>query len=44
MDSIRHRRLRFESALTFPEQAERFQREDHESIQGLVEPDELDVT
>ena len=27
MDSIRHRRLRFEPALTFPEQATRFQRE-----------------
>jgi len=44
VDSIGHRRLRLESEFTFPEQAERFQREGHESIQGLVEPDELDVT
>jgi hypothetical protein len=44
VDSIGHRRLRLKPEFTFPEQAERFQREGHESIQGPVEPDELDVT
>ena len=35
MDSIRHRRLRFESAFTFPERAARFQREQDRSKEPL---------
>jgi hypothetical protein len=43
VDSIGHRRLRPESAFTFPEKAARFQREGYEPVQRPVEPDELDV-
>jgi hypothetical protein len=34
--SIGHRRLRPESAFTFPEQTARFQRESHEPVQNLL--------
>jgi hypothetical protein len=36
VDSIGHRRLRPESAFTFPEQAARFQREGYQPIQDLL--------
>ncbi len=43
VDSIGHRRLRPESAFTFPEQAARFQREGYQPFQKLIEPHEVDV-
>lgn len=36
VDSIRHRRLRPESAFTFPGQAARFHREGYQPVQNLL--------
>jgi hypothetical protein len=43
VDSIGHRRLRPQFALTFPEQAARFQREGCEPVQRPIGPDLLDA-